>query len=245
MFGNPQALYAYLIHARGNLKKARTLYDRAFAAGCDRARFYAACGVLLLRNNEFENAKNFLAESLAWFESDKRFAPPKKGQNKRYTKSDRANIRVNLALAYWKNGDIDHAVQMLDEVYAFYKNASFYGSYGYLLIAQGDKTGDYTRAEEINAEALDYEADDAVIQDNMGQLRYRQGRFEEARVFFQRAHELRADQIDSIAYLAFIAHELGEDDKARELADKALSMEFKPLGTVPRETVEAFRASLG
>ncbi len=246
MLGNVRALRAYYLHMRGKTDKAKKAYEAAFAAGCDSARYYSAYGVLLLRDSKFAQARDFYEGVIDRFEGNKALKPrkDKKGKlkdNPKYRKVDKANLSLNYAVSLWKTNDVDKAVDTLMRVYAKFRNASLYGSLGFMLIEQARATGDYVLAERINLEALDYESEDAVIQDNLGQLRFDQGDHQGAEPYLRKALQLKPHQVDSMVYLARALHAKGDVDQALEWIDKALSEEYKPLGTVSRSQAEELR----
>ena len=158
-------------------------------------------------------------------------------------------------------GDIDHAIGAMIELSKTYKNSTVYGSLGYMLIARGDKTGDYSEAKKFNDEAMDYDDEDAVVLDNVGQYYQRTGDYEKAREYLGKALEIRPTQVDSMYYLAKVnqaeAEQLmqqGDSDSikqaetymadAKKLVDKAMGIHFSALATVTHESLKRYRAEL-
>ena len=99
-----------------------------------------------------------------------------------------------------KLGEADTAVEMLEEVYAKYRNSRLYETMGYILLEKGD----LNKALEFNLEALDYDDENPIILDNLGQTYYRLGQKEKAKEYFEKAEELRDNQVDILYHLMHI-----------------------------------------
>ena len=132
--------------------------------------------------------------------------------------------KINISLAYWKLGDIDVAVEMMEEVHRKYRSGRVYGTLGYLLIQKGD----LERALEYNLEGLEYDEDDPVILDNLGQIYYKMGQVDKAKDYFERAEEEKDDQAVTLYYLGLIYSQEGDKERAREKLDKALTCNITP-----------------
>ena len=112
------------------------------------------------------------------------------------------------------------------------------------VIEQGERDRDFAKALAFNTEALDYDDEDAVVLDNMGQLHLRMGERAKAKEFFEKAHEAKPAQVDTLYYLAKLAGEDGERDKALSYLDTALSGNFSALSTISREQAQALKDEL-
>ena len=258
MFDKLRLRRAYVAHMRGNLEEARERYEAVFAGGFDHAVYHAVYTMLLMNLGELETARDVLIEALDFFEtpvpglSDRQ----KKRVQKRFTPSNQADLRLNLALAQWKLNDIDAAVKTATKVFTAYKSATVYGTLGFLLIAQSDAHGDYREALAFNTEACAYiedaapggkqstfaKGEEAVIYDNLGQIYYRMGEKPKAKEHFLRAIEKREKQADTLYFLALIAWEEGDEATAREMIRRLYDREkFPVMATVPKEKMDALR----
>ena len=229
---------AYMAHVNGNRlydagkpneaqpkhEQARQLYEQAFDQGCERVAYLMAYGVLMLRFREYDKA---------------RAAFLKAESNKALTKDERKQLRINFAIAQWKLGQLDSAIEQLEIAAQDGKNAMLYGSMGYILIEKAAQTGDFERALAFNREAYDYDEDDAIVLDNMGQLHLHMGMRDEALGYFRRAHERKPNQVDTLYYLAKLALEDGERDAALEYLSTALNGNFSALSTITLEQAQA------
>ncbi len=243
LMGNLAARKAYLSHAKAirandqqNYKEAIEMearaaegYEKALAKGMNQAGYLMAYTVLLLRTGKFERAMELvrMTEKLPRLSVD---------QKRRLT--------VNYAICQWKLGELDHAIGAMRELMKNYKNSTVYGSLGYMLIEKGDQTGDYSEARKFNAEAMEYDDEDAVVLDNVGQYYQRTGDNAKAREYFEKALEIRPVQVDSMYYLARIKQADGDIAGAKDLIDKALSIHFSALATVTPELLKQYRVEL-
>ena len=248
IIGNVMAYKAYLSQAKSMQaldkqdyaaaieceNKALEGYEKAMAKGMNQVNYLIAYTVLLLRTGKFEKAMEIIRQT-------------EKMPN--LNEDQKRRLIINYSICQWKLGDIDHAIGAMIELSKTYKNSTVYGSLGYMLIARGDKTGDYSEARKFNDEAMDYDDEDAVVLDNVGQYYQRTGDYEKAREYFGKALEIRPTQVDSMYYLAKVnqaeAEQLmqqGDSDSitqaetymadAKKLVDKAMGIHFSALATV-------------
>ncbi|HZJ58469.1 MAG TPA: tetratricopeptide repeat protein [Clostridia bacterium] len=219
IMGNLYGFFGYYNHSRGKYKKALDMYERSEKLGIDRPNYLLSYGVLMLREGNFAKAKELFSTVLTDL--------PAKEEHKTMAK-------MNISLAYWKLGDIDVAVEMLEEVHRKHRSGKVYGTLGYLLIQKGD----LERALEYNLEALDYDEDDPVILDNLGQIYYKMGQVNKAKDFFERAEEEKDDQAVTLYYLGIIYSREGSTEKAREKLNKALTCNITPLSAITHGDIE-------
>ena len=100
-------------------------------------------------------------------------------------------------------------------------------------------------AEAFLAEAVDYDDEDAICLDNMGQFLYRvKGDREGARAWFDRAIGLKPNQIDTLWFLSRYDLESGNKAAALEKLHRAAEGRFSPLNYVSKAAIEAEIASL-
>ena len=207
-------------------ERAMSLYQQSYEKGMRVPNIMLAYAVLLLRKGQYEKSRDLMREA------DK--LPSIK-------KDEKQRLRVNFAICQWKLGNLDKAIELMESVSSDRKSSMIYGSLGFMLIEQGERDGNFDKALAYNMEAYDYDEDDAVVLDNLGQLHLRMGNRDKAKEFFARAHEEKPYQVDTLYYLAKLAHEDGQPDKALEYLDDALEGNFSALITVPREAVQALR----
>ena len=210
----------YYNHSRGKLEKAKRLYEKALEKGADIPNYKLSYGVLLLKKGDFEKARELFSNVL--------ISATQKGNIKTIAK-------INLSIAYWKLGQVDTAIEMLEEVYAKFRNGRLYETMGYILLEKGD----LNRALEFNLEALDYDDENPIILDNLGQTYYRLGQKEKAKEYFEKAEKLRNNQVDILYHLGCVYMEEGKKELAKEKLQKALECDISPLNSVSRSEIEA------
>ncbi len=215
--------------ARPKHDEALRLYEEAMKAGCVKPAYLMAYGVLLLRYGRFEESKEALLKA--------EHAPG-------ITKNEKRQLRINFAICQWKLGNLDSAISQLKIAMNEAPNGVIYGSLGYILIEKARQTGDFTEAVAFNQQALDYDDEDAVVLDNMGQLNLAMGNEEKALEYFTRAHELKPRQVDTLYYLARIAGKNGDKAKAVEYLNSALDGNYSGLCTTTRQQALDLKAEM-
>ena len=215
--------------ARPKHDEALRLYGEAVKGGCRKPGYLMAYGVLLLRYGRFEEAKEILLKA--------EHAPG-------ITKKEKHQLRINFAICQWKLGDLDSAISQLKIAMNEGANGVIYGSLGYVLIEKARQTGDFTEAAEFNAKALDYDDEDAVVLDNMGQLSLAMGDRAKALEYFNKAHEYKPRQVDTLYYLARLAAEDGDKAKAITYLNSALDGNYSALCTTTRQQAQELKAEL-
>jgi len=223
---NDQHRYA---EARQKFDAAREMYQKAYDMGCRTPAMLIAMGLIHMREGRFEQAREVFLEA----EKQKGIRP-----------EERARLRNNYAILQWKTGRLDEAIAQMRIIEQSGRTSFVYGTLGYFLIEKATQTGDFTEAEAFNLEGLDYDDEDSVVLDNLGQLYLRMGDREKARSFFEKAHAQKPSQIDTLYYLAKFAVEDGDTQKAREYLDTALEAIFSSACTVSREDAQKLRDSL-
>lgn len=228
LISNIRASRAMMYQSTYKEEKAKGLYEKAYIGGTNNSGALSAYSLLLLRNGDFKKAAKVA------------------GAAKDCAKKPRLmmHARMNRGLAMWKLGRIDDAIRTYENLYAELKTSAIYGTLGFLYIAKGDETGDYGRALTFNAEAVEYDGEDAVLLDNLAQTRMRIGQWEEAERGFRRALAIREEQFDSLVCLARCLHRRGEEEEAKELIRKALERPFSHLNTVDRSVAEELAKEL-
>jgi pentatricopeptide repeat protein len=145
--------------ARGDYEKALALFRRVVALGCIPSDKLSLSRILL-KTGHFAEAEKVLR---GLSQSDLR-------------PEEIIQAKLNLALAIWKQGDLDDAIRRVEAVYADHKVTHVYATLGYLYIEQGD----LPKALSFNQEAIEYNSKNAEIRDNLGQCLQELGETERA-----------------------------------------------------------------
>ena len=215
--------------ARAKHEQAIALYDKAVKGGCKTVSYIMAYGVLLLRFARFDEAKALFLKAEA---------------TPGITKPEKSQLRINFAICQWKLGQLDSAISQLKIALGEGETGLIYGSLGYILIEKARQTGDFEEAVAFNNKALEYDDEDAVILDNMGQLNLVLGDKEKAFEYFTKAHEQKPNQVDTLYYLARLTAEKGDVKKALGYLETALTGNYSALCTTTRQQAIDFKAEL-
>ena len=233
---------AYMAHVEGNrlsdagkveqadakYRVALENYAKAAQDKSCKSNYLTAYSVLLMRYRRFPEAMEIL----------------RRADRMPMVKQDKLNLRVNYAICQWKTGRLDDAIELMKSVFHDLKNSIVYGSLGYMLIEKASQTGDFTEAVAFNQEAYEYDDEDAVVLDNLGQMHLRMGDKEKAVSFFERAHEEKPKQVDTLYYLAKLYAEQGRTEDAEDLLETALRGNFSALCTTTREMAQELYDSI-
>ena len=280
---------AYRAQKNGQTEEAMRLYEEVFQDGLADARYALAYGVLLIRDGQYQKAKDFLVKH----QKDPGMSPEQK-----------VNLIVDYAACCFRLGDGDKAIAKLEELHRKGPKSLIYQTLGYLYADKYDQTkkaafiaereakaserlreaeeeaqtegeavsekpsekpeaqkfpeikGEELPPEEawqqgaekalaFNREAVEYDDEDPICLDNLGQVYYRvMGDREQAKPLFEKAHKLKEEQIDTLYFLSRYDLEAGDKAAAIEKLGKAAEGRFSPLNYCTREGILAEIAEL-
>jgi len=212
----------YMIHGRtGNEQKAEKFYKLALKEKETIAYVPLSYGLILLRRGETQEALKLFEQVLE-----------RKGENLYIYRT----ALTNKALAYWQKGEIDKAIEILEECISKYDyiNHNTYSSLGYLYIIKEN----YEKALEYTNKALEKEPKHAGSWDNLGQISYRKNDIKEAKNYFKKALSFKPDLVDSLYYLGIIAENEGNFEEAKEYFSSAMKCNITAFNTVTKKQVE-------
>ncbi len=202
----------------GRLDEAIKWFGRAYATRLAGTRTAVNYSYLLLKNGELQKSESVL----------------QKAMEERPGDQDIPYLKSILALVLWKKGELDQAVEMLEEVIKVYRTTSVYGSLGFMLVEKGD----LEKALQFNLEALDFNPRDSIINDNLGQNYLLLGQYDKAREVYEKLLEKAPSFPEPYYNYGLLMEKLGNREKALESMRKALNMKFSFLSTITREEVE-------
>lgn len=213
---------AILKQQKGDTAAAKAEYEKLYAAGKIDPAYLLPYTVLLLREGGEENYLK-VKEILKKVDKVPGLPADRKQQ-----------VHLNYACAQYKLGNVSEAINLLEASHKKTPCGSTYGALGFLYV----EAGDVEKGLAYNQEALEYDDEDPVVQDNMGQLYYRViGDKEKALGYFQKAHELKPGQIDTLYFLSRYDLEKGDKNAAIEKLETALDGRFSPLNYVTPELI--------
>lgn len=223
--GNMTGNKALSAHSKGDYRTALKLYEEAYEKGMDKPRLLRGYSVLLIRTSQFDKALEVL----------------KKMEKMPMDAKEKADLHINYAIILWQKGHLDRAMEILNEEFRHMKNGTLYSIIGYLKIEQGDAE----EAIRFNKEALEYDDEDPVFLDNLGQTYYRLvGDKETAKAYFDKAIALKPKAIDTNYFLALYDIENGDIESAKDRLDTARVGMFSPLNYATPEMIDAKRDEL-
>lgn len=220
---------ALMKHQKGRKEEALREYSELYKGGLVSAAYMLPYSVLLLKQGGEENYL-LVKEILKKAEKAPDMKPEKKQQ-----------LFVNYAVANYKLGEIDKAIQLLESSHRKNPCGMTYQALGFLYIEKGDAE----KALAYNQEALEYDDEDPVVLDNLGQVWYRlMNDRVKAREYFEKAHELKDTQIDTNYFLALYDIEEGKKEEAKAKLETALKGNFSPLNFATPEKIREALAGL-
>jgi tetratricopeptide (TPR) repeat protein len=212
--------------AKGDAAAAKHLYEEAIAGGLSDPRYLLSYSVLLIRDGEYQKAREFLVK----LQSN----PALSGESKK-------QLFVNYAACVYKLGDLPKAIAVLEGQHAKDPSGMIYETLGYLYV----EAGETEKALQFNQAALEYDDEDPITLDNLGQTYYRMvGDKAKALEYFQKAHQLKPGQIDTLYFLAQYDIENGDRAAAKEKLESALEGRFSPLNFATKDKVNALLSTL-
>lgn len=223
--GNMAGNKALSVHSKGDYRTALKLYEEAYEKGMDKPRLLRGYSVLLIRTSQFDKALEVL----------------KRMEQMPMDAKEKTDLHINYAIILWQKGHLDRAMEILEDEFRHTKNGTLYSIIGYLKIEQGDAE----EAIRFNKEALEYDDEDPVFLDNLGQTYYRLvGDKETAKLYFDKAIARKPKAIDTNYFLALYDIENGDIESAKDRLDTARVGMFSPLNYATPEMIDAKRDEL-
>ena len=251
-----KARKALTAQQKGNAAEAKKMYDELYAGNYISAAYMLPYSVLLLREGGEANylkVKEILkkAEKAPDLDAGRKqqlfmnyaVAQYKLGEMilKKAEKAPdldagrKQQLFMNYAVAQYKLGEIEKAIQLLEASHRKAPCGLTYQSLGWLYI----EAGDAEKALAYNQEALDYDDEDPIVLDNLGQTYYRLlNDKEKAKEYFDKAIAIKDTQIDTLYFLAQYDKETGDKQAAVEKLETALEGRFSPLNYATKEMIQ-------
>ena len=258
---------AYRLQQKGQREEARKLYEEAYAEGLNDPRYNQAYALLMTRMGEYQKAKEFLVkhQKTPGMSQDQRvtmlvnyaaccfrLGNIDKGIDtleQQFRKTETGLLYQTLGYLYIEKYDaankpaFDEA-PVTEEAPA--EAAEETTAEGEENEAAGEKTlspreawdAGVKKAEDFILKSLEYDDEDPISLDNMGQFIYRvKGDKEGAKAWFDKAIALKDKQIDTLYFLSRYDLEAGDREAAIEKLEKAAEGNFSPLNYCSRETI--------
>ena len=254
-------------HTKGDLVKAKKLYHEAVdLGGLMEARTMLSYSLLLIREGSYEQAMALLlktqkAPDLTPDRKSQLFVDyaaccAKTGQLDKGVKIlEKQHGRTPTGLTYQTLGYLyveqlsqgkpvadENTVVMVPGPYEYSDPVPGEGLSVEEKQAILDKQWEETKQKAVKVidDSLEYDDEDPVCLDNKGQYIYRVlGDKAAAKEWFDKAHEQKPGQIDSLWFLSRYDIENGDNEAAIEKLETALEGRFSPLNYVDKATVAA------
>lgn len=186
--------------------------------------------------------KNRLEEAEAVFENhimnDKKVNKPPKVRRDGTIVMNRLEIqaKTNCALLLWKKGELDQAIEILENLYKRARSTDLLCNLGYLYILKGD----LDKALEFNLKAYDFNSLHNGICDNLGYTYYMRGDFDSALDIYEEILDHPRKPMFPEYYYNYgvVLTHFGEKEEAAKQFKYALQLEFDGFSNVTRAQVE-------
>ncbi len=258
---------AYRLQQKGQNEEARKLYEEAFAEGMNDPRYNLAYALMIIREGEYQKAKEFLVKHqkapgmtpsqrvtllVDYAACCFRLGDVDKGINtleQQFRKGETGLLYQTLGYLYVekydaaKRPDFEEQTEepgepeeaaVTDETAAAEETEETEKA---LSPREAWEEG-LKKAEDFIRKSVEYDDEDPICLDNMGQFIYRVLEDKAgAKEWFEKAYALKDSQIDTLYFLSRYDEEAGDGKAALEKLEKAADGRFSPLNYCSRETV--------
>lgn len=236
-----------LLH--GLLKKeklALPFYSLAIKLGTANTNILTAYGLVMLRSYHPDKALKVFEHA--------------KAQSKHFFY--KKTLSANIALCHWKLGDTQLAAQMYEDI-LYYPDLPEITDFSLDNLDEGEsKNGNFFPQDFITLaflNLLNHDTDKALYfthvglrksekygpaYDNLGQIAYAQGDFTIAKDYFNQGLDCKPGMTDSIYYLALIAYEENDLEKAQSILETLDTAKINGLSTITLENVTTLKKKL-
>ncbi len=197
--------------------KCLAFLEKAYQSGRMNAQNKVYYGYLALRLGKPDKAERLFQSALSSHPDE----------------NTRMQAKSNMALVLWKRKELPEAIALMEEVFETYKNTAIYGSLGYFYILAGD----LDKALEFNKEAYEFNGNDNVIMDNLGQIYYLKRDYEKSAEMYEKLMERRPEFPVPYYNYALVKLELGDKEGAKALMRQALTFRFTYIAGVSEDQI--------
>lgn len=216
--GELVAIFARRKYGKGDIKGALRLFAIANRVGKLGGASLMYYGYLLLRDGQLDFAKEILTHAS--------LAAVKPELKKR--------VKSLLAVAEWKSGNLQMAIEMTEEAMVDFKTTNLYQNLGLMYVLSGDAR----RALEFNKEAFEYNSDDLIIMDNLAEAYALYGDIEKASEIYEKLLEKEPHFPEPYYGYGQLLLESGQKERGIELIEQSLDKKFTFLSILQKDQVE-------
>ena len=247
---------AYRLQQKGQKEEARKLYEEAFAEGLNDPRYNLAYALMIIRDGEYQKAKEFLVKHqkapgmtpsqrvtllVDYAACCFRLGDVDKGINtleQQCQKGETGLLYQTLGYLYVEKYDAANRpdFEQVTEIPEAAEDAAGEEQAEAAVSPREAWEAGQKKAEEFLRKSLEYDDEDPICLDNMGQFVYRVlGDWAAAREWFDKAIRLKDTQIDTLYFLSRYDEEAGDTENAVKKLEKAAEGRFSPLNYCTRE----------
>lgn len=219
---NIVAFFARGKYANREFEEALKIFAVANKVGSLNAKNKQLYGYTLLRCGQVDEAQLHLRSTLPLT---------------RRESAARYQLKNLIALTYWKQGNLDEAIEELEEVTnKGYKNTQIYQNLG-ILYNLSDK---HEKAMRFNQEAYEYNKEDKIICDNLADIYAICGEYEKAAEIYEDLVNRDPEPMFPEAYYGYgkVLIKLGQKERGIEMIEKSLTKPFSFMSICPKEEIE-------
>jgi len=218
---------AYRLQKSGQANEAIALYEECFAEGMDDPRYNLAYALLIIRKGEYQKAKDFLVKHQK--------APG-------MTPEQRVNLLVDYSACCFRLGDLEKAINTLEQQARKGETGLIYQTLGYLYVEKYDAANrpDFSQlpaeAEEKpveEAEAQEQPAGDGEVEKKLSPEEAWEAGLKKAEEFIDKSIEY--DDEDAVCLdnkAQFLYRVRGDKQGARKWFEKALAFKENQIDTL-------------
>ena len=259
---------AHRMQQNGQREEAAKLYEEAFAEGLKEPRFLLAYALMIIRDGKYQKAKEFLVanqkvpmmptqrtELLVYYATCCfRLGNVDKGIDileQQFRKTETGLLYQTLGYLYVEKYDLNNRPDftaaeaetvLAAEDAAQAAPAEEAGTEGTQAPVQSPEeawNAGIEKAEQFIRNSVEYDEEDPVCLDNLGEFLYRvRGDKEAAKEWFDKAIGIKENQIDTLYFLSRYDLDAGNREAAIEKLEKAIEGRFSPLNYCSREMVQ-------
>jgi tetratricopeptide (TPR) repeat protein len=205
-------------YSKGDKVPALEWYKRASdVKGC-KPKIKSTYGYLLLKEGNVAASEEILQEVMKC----------------KLSTRDENQLKLTYALIKWKQGKLDDAILMVEDVHNNFRCSTAYESLGYLLILKGD----YEKALEFNLEAYDYDSANDVIIDNLGQTYYFMKEYDKALEIYEKLTKKDLAFAEPYYYYGLTLDAKGRREEGIQMLEKALTFKESFLSSVTKSKIQ-------
>lgn len=205
---------------KGDKAKAERLYRLADKIGGMGFDATLNCGYFFIKNGYVEETRVIFNKA---------------AMNGKLNKIQKQRLKSINSLVVWKDGQLDDAIEMLEElIEEGYVTSVIYETLGLFYIIKKDKE----KALELCLKGYEYNSDDDVLLDNLAEAYALCGEKEKAMEMYEKLLEREPHFPEAYYGYGILLMEKGRHDEGVEYLSKALEKNFSFLSTLSRERVE-------